>query len=128
MRKSIYRAWNSKTKEMIIQGDLDRIDKVLTYYELNTHVYVMQYTGLKTEDGTRIFEGDLLQPFRYTDEWFCEVYFIDGMYAFRPNGKLIQSKGPLYKNLERGNKARNPYILCGNIYQNPELLNESPPT
>lgn len=39
------------------------------------------------------------------------------------NGVLIQKLYPLYKSLGLSKKANNQYLIIGNIYENPELLN-----
>lgn len=80
---------------------------------------LMQYTGLKDNNGKEIYEGDMLLPAYNEDEYF-EVIFKDGM--FRERRRLP------------GFPANDAYIMdgsflrsgrlevIGNIYENKELL------
>jgi len=73
---------------------------------------LMQYTGLKDKNGKEIYEGDLFN-YMCDDgciEKNCEVVFNDG--AFRTRW------GCLIKDIIDWE-----FEVIGNIYENPELLN-----
>lgn len=96
---------------------------------------VMQYTGLKDKNGKEIYEGDLLrQPPQ--DGWeeknyAChEVFFHDGdansdynigysLGRTRYKGALCGGHVPSFKPKTVAN-----LIIIGNIYENPNLINE----
>lgn len=70
---------------------------------------IMQYTGLKDNNGKEIYEGDIV---RWIDENF-EVQYSESDASFI----LTDSKSVYmcYDNSE-------PYEVIGNVYENPELL------
>ena len=74
-----------------------------------------QYTGLKDLHGTRIFEGDVVKSIA---AWYV-VEFENGGYGLRPFGK-----GKLIPIMGHGNFNENEVEVIGNIYDNPELMND----
>ncbi|TKL05312.1 hypothetical protein DVW06_11135 [Enterococcus sp. ARL09-542] len=85
---------------------------------------LMQSTGLKDKNGVEIFEGDIVSvrnhPFQKTEKSGAGIE-IDGDYAISWNeGDLTWCAGNLLL-------ARlKPYVtVAGNIYENPELLEQA---
>ena len=93
---------------------------------------VGQYTGLKDKHGKRIFEGDLLNGFRYpflrdnAHNYFAEVVWFDNSPAFG----LVTHKNPLsaVRGISDGNTEYmedfdpNNWEVIGNVHDNPELM------
>lgn len=81
-------------------------------------------TGLKDKNGDDIYEGDILQPSSYTKSEFarCTVVFKKGMFCFDISRPFITSINPLSASLSRGKSSNNGFVVIGNIYQNPELI------
>ena len=77
-----------------------------------------QCTGLKDNNGKLIYEGDILkQP----DGIIDYVYWSDGCYIH--NGTAITNYDVAYQG-DNWAKEVNTHELIGNIYENPELLED----
>lgn len=121
-----FRAWDKNNKEMISWRYL------LNGYNLRNvfmrpemcGLELMQSTGLKDKNDVEIFEGDIVSvrnhPFQKTEKSGAGIE-IDGDYAISwKEGDLTWCAGNLLL-------ARlKPYVtVAGNIYENPELLDQS---
>ena len=121
-----FRAWDKNNKEMISWRYL------LNGYNLRNvfmrpemcGLELMQSTGLKDKNDVEIFEGDIVSvrnhPFQKTEKSGAGIE-IDGDYAISWNeGDLTWCAGNLLL-------ARlKPYVtVAGNIYENPELLEQA---
>ena len=79
---------------------------------------LMQCTGLKDKNGKLIYEGDILkQP----DGIIDYVYWSDGCYIH--NGTAITNYDVAYQG-DNWAKEVNTHEVIGNIYENPELLED----
>lgn len=82
--------------------------------------YLMQSTGLKDKNDVEIFEGDILgSENKDTENWYVSHHVVvwhDSGFM----GKQICSSS--YIGLDYWTKGKAGYVVIGNIYENPELL------
>lgn len=98
---------------------------------------VMQFTGLLDKNGKDIFEGDVVE---FTDkwEWYRGTYAIPMMFAVKEAHADLKAKyeaEPMHRfevtfdpfigfNLSQYDLGEGRYAVIGNIYENPELLDD----
>ncbi|EOG24060.1 YopX family protein [Enterococcus faecium] len=128
-----YRAWNKKTQSFIDYGDLvldlrsgkiyaGDIGLVESTIDVTDQIELMQSTGMKDKNGVEIFEGDIVQ-WGDTPDWEEEpirvaVVKINPDIQFDSNVGIFQYGQFAYQDTERF------LTILGNIYENPELLEE----
>ena len=79
-----------------------------------------QYTGLKDKNGVKIFGGDIL-------EWTDGYSKSSGVVAFEEGSFVSKCKlgsSSKIKNKDTGGATTKTFKVIGNIYENPELLNQ----
>jgi len=134
MREIKFRAWDKKEKAMvydvIVKGiwkskidpftwfvevikDFDEFDEPIYFNPYD--VELMQYTGLKDKNGKEIYEGDVVECVsckekdrKYKVTW-CDKFL----------GFVLEHKKEKYQI-----SIFNDFKVIGNIYENPELLEE----
>ena len=85
---------------------------------------LMQYTGLKDSLNKEIYEGDILCD--CLNERSYEVIWDDyGMFLFRPIGVDEREQHPINNYDLDEVKSNASTIVVGNIYENPELLEDN---
>jgi uncharacterized phage protein (TIGR01671 family) len=82
--------------------------------EIEEGVVVMQFTGLKDKNGKEIYEGDILRECLSSLTRNIEVKFINGAFYVSKTGPYLEDA--------LLSKCSNVEVI-GNIYENPELLN-----
>jgi len=132
MREIKFRAWDKKNKKMLYPGNewydicCGAIEGVLAIPHSSVYDGVenkskewipMQYTGLKDKNGREIYEGDIV---RFKDWWdeemVGEVRYSEKDMAFTIVNDFWDGFPIMYADdLE----------VIGNIYENPELLEEA---
>lgn len=157
MREIKFRAWDKVDKQMFTVKSL-HIDNLvvrsnsLTFYRFDD-IELMQYTGIKDENGVDVYEGDHITIFKdgYYGGFYAEEKY-SGVVDLDDTGTAFILKNATYRrwNEDIPNKIGDMEIsfsmpdsedleqiyLCafdlepsnivinGNIYENPELLEE----
>ena len=113
MRKIKFRAWDILDKEMSL------IDTVL-YFDKSGNISktrnfeLMQFTGLKDNDGKEIYEGDIMYVMGTGN---CPVKFYEGSFVLWEGYNAWTS---FLDDFEGDISMK----VLGNIYENPELLSD----
>ncbi|SFP17891.1 YopX family protein [Salibacterium halotolerans] len=79
-----------------------------------------QYTGLTDKCGTEIYEGDILQ-YDSPSPWHHHKYpiiFDDGAFQFDDEMDILEGFMLSQENI----KYKHGFVIVGNIYEDPELL------
>ena len=129
MRPIEFRAWLKDEKKMIDvkavdfdeNGDVFSVNypegKSYCGYDRD-NIELMQYTGLKDKNGTKIFEGDIIQVensnFGFLDESNCLVKWENCGY------RITDYECEDFLSNFKNGKCE----VIGNIYENPELLGD----
>lgn len=125
-----YRMWNRITSQLHLVDGLYFDDKEAEYVDDDNvlrfvsfkNVELMQSTGLKDYFGGELFEGDVVE-WSYWDEFedsgTAKIIFDKGMFKLLD----IRTGKEVWNNLFDCIENCNVY-LQGNIYENPELLED----
>ena len=103
MREIKFRAWGKSKKTMYYQDFAVNPDGTTKTWGLYEHLELLQYTGLHDKRGKEIYEGDIL---RFPDGEVTNVIWMEYPAAFSPMDLHLASE------------------VIGNIYENPELVNQ----
>lgn len=122
MREIKFRVWCNERKEMLqIQRHSFKTNKSMPYGWNLEYVFddIMQYTGILDFNGVEVYEGDIIKLIedRNRDDIFEP--FIAGQVKFR-NGSFYITDGTISR------FRWEDYVVevVGNIYENPELLDD----
>ncbi len=123
MREIKFRAWDKEIKKMCQISNIDfaeRQARAIRIYESGLGaswenfdvLELMQYTGLKDENGVEIYEGDVVKitDCKYGNKFRGEISFKNGSYVVESN--IATHYRFIDYHIE----------VIGNIYENPELL------
>lgn len=119
-----FRAWLKNDKEMIdvdeihwFHEGIDFIGDGITFSRGADEIELMQSTGLKDKNGKEVFVGDIIKCTRGCPH---EVY-LEKEYG----GTYIGGMPAIYlKGLREGYAWTEAEEIVGNIYENPDLLEE----
>lgn len=103
-------------------GNIIIRDTIDFLHETNKDNYeLMQYTGIKDKNGVEIYEGDILKYKYLYDRRFKYLSLVKFMETEASFGlkDIYGNEIPLYRIT-----ANNYFEVVGNIYENPELLEE----
>jgi uncharacterized phage protein (TIGR01671 family) len=122
MREIKFRAWD-KGRMIEPMGLLMR-DAPQWLDKLSSEAILMQYTGLHDKNGKEIWEGDILID--HKRKYICSWKKEETAFVIYGEDK--------YKNTTIGHRAgsgkwvQRYFVVIGNIYENPELIEDAPQT
>jgi hypothetical protein len=119
MREIKFRVWDKGVKTMLHSGFAIYPKGEVSFYwnslPVNSaNAILMQFTGLKDKNGNDIYEGDEVE-YEWNDSWSGEWVSKGGVVEYS-NGEF----SPL-----PNNDAVREYVITGNIYQHPQLIEKS---
>ena len=130
MREIKFRAWDKKLKKWTnysisnIDGTLiDFLNKETGFWESDRggeRFTLCQYTGLKNINEKEIYEGDIVRALGFS-KWIGVAKYSDKNQAF-----VFECIDKNYsRNIVFMSQFDKGFKILGNIYENPELLEES---
>ncbi|HHT7042063.1 hypothetical protein B4087_1129 [Bacillus cereus] len=126
MRGIKFRAWDGDRMQTVLT--LGLYEGFVSTNKLHSDVEdfkLMQYTGLKDKNGKKIFEGDILDLSLDDDSVLrCEIVYQAPSFCRKwHNANTIRLRQREIEPLAWNTHI--VYEVIGNIYENPELLEES---
>lgn len=125
-----FRAWMKQYEKMdndigeiyFEDGEFKYIGDDVHYKRLPEHVILMLSTGIKDKNGKEIFEGDIVQ-FEDCYEVSDFLYINTGIIEWCQGGFHVTNRDSvLMEDLLDGDSL--DVTIIGNVYENPELLEE----
>lgn len=120
MREIKFRAWDKKLLHMYYDQDNEKEPNLWNIKDnirggklINNNCILMQYTGLKDKNGKEIYEGDILTLSNWTSNQYRKGNPIT-IYK-------VRIPGIFYEDCDEQIGKRDGEVI-GNIYENPELL------
>ena len=121
MREIKFRAWAKSFNQRNMINWVDIVENwgFSRIYD-NSDFILMQFTGLKDKNGKEIYEGDIIIC---RDGKFVIEYEDRFAQFIMTNKKLVRDAEQLYE--QDADTCMRSIEVIGNIYENPELLEES---
>lgn len=133
MRTIKFRAWDRYMKCMVDVKTLDfgpkgaecAVDDSDINGDIDGEWDLMQFTGIKDSNGTEIYEGDIVRVTSYNGSFIATIKWQGDDYpAFDLNNGSVPGWYVETNGLHTIKSVGINMIVIGNIYENPELVEE----
>lgn len=114
MREIKFRAWDKETKRMFNVAKLD------ISYDYQNNVILMQHTGLHDKNGVKVYDGDILSA--HLDSIFPQNETIAQVLWHEYGWYIKEHDSVDFTPIDSSDDGL--WEVVGNIYENPELLEE----
>jgi len=113
MREIKFRAWNEARRNMFYLEDGQSLSD---FFNRNTQSIskLMQFTGLKDNNGREIYEGDILVDLEVSPSYKNK----------RVIRNFVEDTFFILDDMKYNINEKSVFEVIGNIYENPELLEE----
>lgn len=124
-----FRVWDEVSCTMITTKDYEDLSDLFCCLNANDGFFseLMQSTGLIDKNGEEVFEGDVVK-LCFEEDGLFEIYLdtVGGLYTKSVRtGKIQFLELSGFDELETAKEVFNECVeIVGNIYENPELLEE----
>lgn len=118
-----FRAWlhsEGLTPKMVY--DIEKMDNFRTWIAQEDKDPVMQCTGLRDKNGKLIFEGDIVA--HINSGCFATIEYLSSSYSLMAHIRRMDDFVPI-EEICYTEAEGTPFEVIGNIYENPELLEEN---
>ena len=110
------RVYDFESREMWIADGYDELSELFMALSTDDSIFSepMQSTGLLDVNGKEIYEGDIVHAYSEGARLIGVIEYFDNAYCIKDKNCIYN---PLWINAEH-------YEVVGNIYENPELVEE----
>jgi len=128
MRTIKFRAWDKIKKKIVMVDNIEFMpdsndgEDINHWHDITRHI-LMQFIGLSDKNGKEIYEGDIFPCIYYFDG--CKKHKLEVVFDEESAGFRLKNHGECHQpNVTKRISDMERQEIIGNIYSNPEFLQE----